>query len=251
MQYIIYKLQNRANGKIYIGRTRRGLSRRVKEHVNAESKCRYLKNAINKYGIDAFDISVLEFANDDKELSRAEKKWILYYNSLVPNGYNLVLDTGQGRYFHHQTKEKLSAKTQGNSPSCKRWSKYIGVKTRNDCKCYLVRITKNAKTYSKYYPTELEAAEAYDKVALYLYGWNAKINFFEKISLYRRNDLKHFFEEFCKKQPRTSAYKGVSFAPYLKINQWRAAVYKNGKQINLGVYATEKDAYKATKKYKS
>lgn len=250
MQYIIYKLQNKLNGKVYIGKTKRGLNRRLKEHISNRNSCRYLKNAIQKYGFDTFEFVILGQAKDEQELCNLEREFILKFNSISPNGYNLVLETDQGRMFHPETLKKISKNVQGTIRTRKTWSSYIGVRTRKNINVYSTRITKNGKTYIRYYNTEIEAAEAYDKVALFLYGWRAKLNFIEKIPKYRECDLKKFFCDFKKKQTLTSQYKGISYAPYLKMNKWRAVIYENGKQINVGVYKTEKEAYEAREKYK-
>lgn len=251
MQYIIYKIQNKIDGKIYIGRTKRGLKRRLKEHINKRSSCRYLKNAINKYGFDSFDFDIIGCANNEDDLCKLEKEFILQYKCISPNGYNLVLDTDQGRIFHSETLQKMSNNVQGTIRATKTWSNYIGVRTRKDINVYSARVTKCGKTYLRYYKTEDDAAEAYDKVVLYLYGWNAKINFIEKISEYKKCDLKSFFNDFTKRQPLSSKYPGVSYAPYLKTNKWRSIIYKNGKQINIGVYKTEKEAHEARENYKN
>ena len=56
---IIYKIQNKINGKIYIGQTRNLLDNCMKDHVR---KNKYgIDIALNKYGIQSFDISVKEF----------------------------------------------------------------------------------------------------------------------------------------------------------------------------------------------
>jgi hypothetical protein len=44
---------------------------------------------------------------------------------------------------------------------------------------------------------------------------------------------------------------GVSYASYLTKNPWRAVAYKDGKQINLGIFPTEGDAHNARLKYET
>jgi hypothetical protein len=248
MKYKIYKLQNKINGKIYIGKTKRSIVARMKDHRNSKC-CIYLYNALKKYGEDGFDINIIYETDNEDDICRKEKEYILQYNSLVPNGYNLVLDTDQGRTFHSSTKQLMSNNTQGGCKTVKIWSKYIGVRSRKNSKLYSVRVTKNQKTYFHYYTNELDAAKAYDKVVLYLYGLNAKLNFPEKFEIYKTINLKEFFCEFCKKHTKTSKYIGVSKMSYYENSPWRAYVYKDKKQINLGIYKTEKEAYDARKKY--
>lgn len=250
MQYIIYKLTNHINGKVYIGKTKRGLRKRLGEHIT-QSSCRYLHNAIKKYGLNSFEIDILAQASDELEMSSLEHEYIVKYDCLVPNGYNLTMETDQGRSFHERTRNMMSHNVQGRTVQGKQWSKYIGVRTRSDIHCFAVRITHRKKAFIHYYSTEQEAAEAYDKVALFLYGWNARRNFFEKLPCYRSMDLKAFFKSFCSKNKKTSKYVGVSYASYLTENPWRAVAYKNGKQINLGVFPTEMEACIARLKYET
>lgn len=92
----IYKIQNLIDGKIYIGQTINAIEKRMYLHQYKKSRCLYLKNAINKYGIDNFKISEEETIrrNTKKELfdalDEAEIKLIEKYKSMFPNGYNLT-----------------------------------------------------------------------------------------------------------------------------------------------------------------
>ena len=60
----IYCITNTVNGKQYIGQTIRTIEQRFKDHIN-KSKCnkdnQYLYTAMNKYGIENFYVSQLEF----------------------------------------------------------------------------------------------------------------------------------------------------------------------------------------------
>jgi group I intron endonuclease len=247
MQYQIYKLQNKINGKVYIGKTKRTLPVRMKDHRNT-SCCTYLHRAIKKYGEDAFSKEILYTTTDESDVCIKEREFILQYNSLAPNGYNLVLDTNRGRTSHQITRNLMASNMQGICRSIKH-SKYIGVRTRLGSRMYFVRITKRKKTYSYYYSDIIEAAEAYDKVALYLYGFNARINFPEKLNDYRNINLKLFFKSFCKKHIKKSKYVGVTKMTSYDTLPWRAYAYENKKQISLGVYKSEEEAYEARKSY--
>ena len=92
MSYI-YKITNKINNKIYIGETNRTIAirwaqhkRRAKDSDNTE----YLYCAMRKYGIENFEIEELEECNPEERFAR-ETNYIIKYNSLAPNGYNLVL----------------------------------------------------------------------------------------------------------------------------------------------------------------
>ena len=95
---VVYKIQNKSNGKIYIGKTKRTLDVRMTEHLyNSRSHCNksYIDLAIGKYGIDAFDVAVVEECLTEDELNQKEKFWIRQLNCKVPHGYNLT-DGGDG-----------------------------------------------------------------------------------------------------------------------------------------------------------
>ena len=84
---IIYKIQNKINGKIYIGQTKNSVTHRVRTHCHRNS---YIGHALRKYGIESFEISVIDSAKDRKILSEKEMYWIQFYDSKDPNGYNLT-----------------------------------------------------------------------------------------------------------------------------------------------------------------
>jgi len=90
---IIYKIENNINGKIYIGLTTKGLSRRISEHI-AENKSP-IQKVLNKYGIQSFDISIIDYADTREILCEKEKYWIKYYDCKAYKGYNLT-DGGDG-----------------------------------------------------------------------------------------------------------------------------------------------------------
>ena len=72
MSYI-YCIQNKINGKQYIGKTVQNIHTRFSEHVfestKERGKQRPLYRAFNKYGIENFEISIIEKVNDISELS--------------------------------------------------------------------------------------------------------------------------------------------------------------------------------------
>jgi group I intron endonuclease len=102
----IYKIQNNINNKIYIGQTTKNLELRWKQHLSIKSNCRYLKKALNKYGIENFKFKLICITFDDY-LDDMEIKYIVQYNCLVPNGYNLRLGGNYGKH-NENTKYKIS-----------------------------------------------------------------------------------------------------------------------------------------------
>lgn len=89
---IIYKATNIINKKIYIGLTTKGLEKRKKGHLSSSKKKhpKYIfHKAIAKYGEDNFIWEIIDDADTLNELSEKEIFWIGFYNSIVPNGYNI------------------------------------------------------------------------------------------------------------------------------------------------------------------
>lgn len=104
---LIYKIQNKLNGKIYIGQTKMTLEQRLynkwKGHfteVEHGSKC-YVHNAIRKYGKDNFTYEVIEERSKEDFSSKQELQnwlnireayWIEHYQSNKHEfGYNKTL----------------------------------------------------------------------------------------------------------------------------------------------------------------
>ena len=85
----IYIIKNVKLNKFYVGQTRRNIKIRWTEHCTKSSN-RLLSSDIQKYGIDSFSIVKIEEINNDL-LDEKEKEEILKYNSVNPNGYNIII----------------------------------------------------------------------------------------------------------------------------------------------------------------
>ena len=76
MYHLIYKIKNKTNGKIYIGK-----------HSTEDPKDKYMgsgtmiKKAIEEEGIDKFKKTILEFCKDEKCQSKKELEWIKRLNT--------------------------------------------------------------------------------------------------------------------------------------------------------------------------
>ena len=93
----IYKIENLINGKIYIGQSIH-IEKRWQEHCRTSSNS-LISKAIQIYGKENFSFQILEEVQDISILNTLEAKYIKKFNSLVPNGYNiLIIDNEQ----HHQ-----------------------------------------------------------------------------------------------------------------------------------------------------
>ena len=86
----IYKIENINNGKIYIGQSIHPY-RRLVEHLymaNHHLDDLPIHLAIVKYKKESFLFSVIE--ENIENYDEREAYWIKQYNSLVPNGYNML-----------------------------------------------------------------------------------------------------------------------------------------------------------------
>lgn len=116
VSHVIYRFKNKVNGKVYIGQTIKPLRKRVIQHVtcsNPNTKCHksYFHRALNKYGIENFELNILEICSCQKELDERERYWIAHYKSTDKRfGYNIDSGGSKGKKTKGLTedhKEKL------------------------------------------------------------------------------------------------------------------------------------------------
>lgn len=95
----IYLIYNDVTCKVYIGKTSRDIISRYKGHCSKTAHKQdnsILHKAMDKYGIEKFHIKEIEkICADSKEeliesLNIKEKECISVYNSITPNGYNIL-----------------------------------------------------------------------------------------------------------------------------------------------------------------
>lgn len=111
----LYKIVNRVNDKEYFGVSIEPQNR-ILAHLTGKgnnSHSALVRNAVKKYGIGAFDFSVILISNEDY-CYQMEEKMVATCGSIYPNGYNLVEGGGKPprhkkgyRVCSEQTKEKL------------------------------------------------------------------------------------------------------------------------------------------------
>ena len=87
MKKYIYIITNDINNKAYIGQSN-DPKYRFNQHYRPNSDNSLIDLAIQKYGKEHFIISILE--GPIKDYNEREKYYILKYNSLRPNGYNIL-----------------------------------------------------------------------------------------------------------------------------------------------------------------
>ena len=140
----IYCIRNTINGKCYIGQAIK-LQKRLKAHWNSWQNPIYehivLYKAFKKYGIENFEITILQSFHDSRgwrtkvQLDELEKKYIQEYDSFN-NGYNSTLggDGGVLGYTHtEETKEHLKnvrhLQEEEKTKDCANWVKAKSIET--------------------------------------------------------------------------------------------------------------------------
>lgn len=85
----IYKYTSPSNHS-YIGQTIHNLNQRARNSYNGNGykKCKVFWSAIQKYGWNKFTVEILEEV-PICDLNQREEYYINYYNTIVPNGYNI------------------------------------------------------------------------------------------------------------------------------------------------------------------
>lgn len=103
----IYIIKNRINTKVYIGQSNNVASRFINHCKPCSAKENSLiDRAIQKYGANNFWFEILE--KNVKNYNEREKFWIEKYDSISPNGYNL-LSGGEEPPVHYSIDHPLSS----------------------------------------------------------------------------------------------------------------------------------------------
>ena len=140
---IIYKVENKINGKVYIGQTKHDLGARIAYHIRQNRF--HFQKALNKYGLQSFIISVIDEADSKLVLNEKEKYWIVFYSCMAPSGYNLTAGGGGmsdppevtrqklrkrkaflGKHHSEETKQKIREKLKGKPCTEERKQKLRG-----------------------------------------------------------------------------------------------------------------------------
>jgi len=208
---IIYRIFNKINKKSYIGQSVNDFNSRYKgskwwKYTHNE----ILLNSIEKHGLENFDFEILvQDISTIDELNRLESSYAEKFDSYRPNGYN-IRGCGDNKFVDGKLKVHLSKFRLGKNytPKNKKRSIYKGVSWKESKKSWLCRFSNSRLTKDKYCSSEIEAAEMYDKVCLYLIGPDSFLNFDHKRSEYLMLDLQDFYENrFLKtKKKRTDGY---------------------------------------------
>jgi group I intron endonuclease len=117
---IVYCIQNKKNGKKYIGLTKRKLISRWKQHIIESNKIHSwewntpLGRAIKKYGKDEFNVFILKECVSVEEMKQKEIDLIKEHKTFVEfGGYNLTKG-GDGRFGYKLSEESKKKISLGN-----------------------------------------------------------------------------------------------------------------------------------------
>lgn len=99
---------NKINNKKYVGQTKTNPRRRAKKNGKGYVHCLKFYEAIQKYGFENFELTILERV-EEKFGDERERYYINLYNSNI-DGYNIDLG---GKQHGLQTKHKISNSTKG------------------------------------------------------------------------------------------------------------------------------------------
>lgn len=113
----VYKITHKISGKSYIGQTVRRVVRRWRDYFKPKSSNSHIGRAIKKYGKNSFIFEVIDTAEDRVGLDHKEIFWMNYYNTLTPNGYNLVSGGTKGRIYSDKSRLKMSNSRKKNPSS--------------------------------------------------------------------------------------------------------------------------------------
>ena len=114
----IYMVENKINKKRYIGQTiQKNIKDRWNSHKNLKHKTvgKILFNAYKKYSVDNFEYKIICICFDE-DTNRYEEEYIKKYDTIYPNGYNL-LPGGNNKKHNEYTKKMISESLKGeNNP---------------------------------------------------------------------------------------------------------------------------------------
>lgn len=141
--YQVYVIENKLNGKKYIGSTERELKIRWQRHLakaNEGSLCS-LHKAIRKYGRDNFDIRMLAEYPTREAMLAGEIEYVTHFDTYKSkNGYNDTPggdggNTNGGKTFSDEWKTNMSKSAAGKPQISRR--KFSSEVEKEICKLYL------------------------------------------------------------------------------------------------------------------
>ena len=231
----IYKFENLINHKCYIGQSS-NLEERYKKHynnINDESHQEVLYKAFRKYGWQNFSYEILASFEDYslERLNILEQQYILQYNSLLPNGYNMVPGGSNGAGLAKGRKVEqyaLDGSYIRTFNSAKQASEQLNINHSNICACcrnersfageYQWKYSDSNKQIYKITKIEVpiyeEVLQQYDKNHNFIAEYSSLTEAYEKTGIHKGNISS------CCKNTRKSA------GGYIWIMQQKIIKYK-------------------------
>jgi len=109
----IYKITNISTKKSYVGQTiKEDVNDRWKEHLKKGSNCSKLIESIKECGKDQFIFTIICICFEE-DLNRFEKEYIKKFDTIFPNGYNII-DGGNNGKHSKETCQKISKTIKNN-----------------------------------------------------------------------------------------------------------------------------------------
>lgn len=115
MYYIIYKITNVVNNKIYIGK-----HKTLDLNDNYMGSGKYLKRAIKKYGIENFKKEVLHYCNSDEDMIAKEREIVNEEFLSRTDIYNLKIGGEGGFDYINKSEKKLEYVRKGRTEANKK-----------------------------------------------------------------------------------------------------------------------------------
>jgi group I intron endonuclease len=185
----IYQIRNKVNGKLYVG-SATYLDKRRGDHIARLQRKKHhsfhLQHAWNKYGRDNFIFEVLEYCSPERLIEREQH----YIDTLQPE-YNVSKVAGCSAC-PDEIKERIKKALKGRRVPESVLQKRIETKKSNKQGFWGVTLVKRGNRRKSYqaalrnlfvgmFETPEEAARAYDRKAIEVYGPNYPfLNFGEK-----------------------------------------------------------------------
>jgi group I intron endonuclease len=136
-KFIIYKITNLVNRKIYIGQTAQPLKRRRQDHIKyafRRDSQQAIHRAMRKHGIDNFLFETLLYCFSKDHMDQKEIELIHLLASKSKHiGYNMT-DGGEGtlgRIIREDTRDKIRIANLGKKQSAEQRAKYNRVGPNN------------------------------------------------------------------------------------------------------------------------
>lgn len=216
MDGIIYRITF-ANGKSYIGQTIQTLTQRWQKHQSAARRnktggCALLNAALRKYGATDCKLETLLICNVE-QLDLYEDRMIDCYNTLAPNGYNLITGGNSNKQMSQQTRAKMSASARERDTT-----NYRRVPEALDLPKYLLyfcndryegyKISKHPNCESKYFTdSQMTMGEKLTSARAFLAELDAGMQIAKKvrtlpngIQKYQNGYRIHYIPPGCKKR---------------------------------------------------